>query len=55
MFRLKYLNYCIFPLGNELCEARAGRFCKLHQLGFVTQVLSVNLPKVVKPDMLNDL
>ena len=23
-------------LGNELCEARAGRFCKLHQLGFVT-------------------
>ena len=42
-------------LGNELWEAWARRFCKLQELGFVTLVVSVNLPKMVKPAMLTDL
>jgi len=39
-------------LGNKSCEARVLRYCKLYQLGFVTLVVLVKLPKMLKPEMM---
>jgi len=41
-------------ISNGLCEAQVLRFCKLHQLGFVTLLVSVNLPEMIKPAMLEE-
>jgi len=38
--------------GNGLCEAQVLQLCKLHQSGFVTPLVSVSLPELMKPVML---
>jgi len=35
--------------GNKPCEAWGIRFCKLHQLSLVTQMVPVNLSDMLKP------
>jgi len=45
-------NHCDSEGGNELAKAHSAWIDKLHQLGFVTQLVSVKLSEMMKPAIL---